>query len=343
MLIFASADWTRRVLRPGVAWLRALPVLFLLPMSASAAVLLNEFEHTATGTDRIEVYNTRSDTTIDLSTWYLENDLGATFALSGLLGPNGHASFVTIGSIVTDGGLIELYDGALPFPRDSVPFGDAGGAPLPPPVGSYSCGRSPDGVNSGDPAADWNLDTSATFAAANDHPPAKLGMTTVYLNEGGRGGVRASGSCTAPFVELYNRHPSMGVNLNGWRLVDGRSVTLLSGGIPSGGFVVITDFGPNFCFEVSRVLYLFNDVGQRVDQFGIAGQPLPGGNAQSYQRLPDGAFPGGPYDGFDFATSGGGTSFFVLPKTPGNTNQLDVAAPETVESLSWGEAKGRYR
>ena len=59
--------------------------------------------------------------------------------------------------------------------------------------------------------------------------------------------------------------------------------------------------------------------------------------------MPDGAVPGGPFDGFDFATSGGGLRFFVVPKTPGFTNEDPVSVGETIRPMSWGETKGRYR
>ena len=45
---------------------------WLLPVSgASATVLINEFERTGTGMDRIELVNTRPDTTYDLNGWRL--------------------------------------------------------------------------------------------------------------------------------------------------------------------------------------------------------------------------------------------------------------------------------
>lgn len=311
---------------------------------ASADVLLNEFERTGTGTDRIELVNTRADTSYSLTGWYVANQLGSSFALSGILGPGGHAAFLTAGAIVTDGGLIELYDGILPNPRDSVPFGDEGGAPLPPPVGTYSCGRAPDGTRTGDPAADWNLDATSTFAASNDQLPAGLGMTSVFLNEAGNTLVRSGGtSCDAPAVELYNYGPAP-IDVMNWRLVDGRSVTLLSGIIPSGGFLVVTDFPPEFCFELSGVLYLFDVPGRRVDQVGVHGVPLPPVLGESYQRIPDGAVPFGPYDGFNFPTSGGGLSWQVRPHTLGSTNVTEpLPAGGEVGTSSWGRTKIRYR
>ncbi|MBZ0266870.1 lamin tail domain-containing protein, partial [bacterium] len=115
-----------RIFRPVRAFpglLAAAALVVLAAGTAPAQVLINEFEHTGTGTDRIELVNTRPDTTYDLSAWYLENQVGSTFGLSGMLGPSDRKTFVTSGHIVTDGGLIELYDGALLIPHDSVPYG----------------------------------------------------------------------------------------------------------------------------------------------------------------------------------------------------------------------------
>lgn len=323
-----------------VAGLFAALLLAILSGPARAQVLINEFEHTGTGLDRIEVYNTRPDTTYDLSAWYVENQVGSSFPLFGLLGPNAHRSFLTSGHIVLDGGLIELYDGTLLLPRDSVPYGDAGGAPLPPGVGSYSCGRAPDGASTGDPARDWNLDGTATFAVANDHPPAALGSTSVVFNEAGRTPLRANGTCPPPAVELHNKGAAP-MNVDNWLLIDGGSITSLFGAIPPNGFLVISDFDPGFCYEMTGVMYLMTPDGDRVDQVGVHGAPLPPGFALSYQRIPDGS---GPYDGYDFVSSGGGSTWFVAPETLGGTNQPDPGGVEDgfVRS-SWGSTKAEYR
>ena len=129
-----------RIHLPGRSLIRfAVPALLALGVaaSASAQVLINEFEHTGSGTDRVELLNTSPDSTFDLSSWYLENQVGVSFPLSGMLAPGDHKVFPTTGHLVTDGGLIELYDGVLLIPHDSVPYGDTGGAPLPPGVGSW--------------------------------------------------------------------------------------------------------------------------------------------------------------------------------------------------------------
>jgi len=326
---------------------RAIPGLFaaaalllLAAGTAPAQILINEFEHTGTGTDRIELLNTRPDTTYDLSGWYLENQVGSTFALSGLLGPSDRKTFLTTSTIVTDGGLIELYDGALLIPRDSVPYGDTGGAPLPPGVGTYSCGRAPDGASTGDPARDWNLDPTATFSAVNDQAPAMLGASPVVFNEAGRTSVRANGTCPPAIVELFNFAPSP-MSINGWRIIDGRSVTVLFGAVPANGFLLINDFDPNFCYEETGVMYLVTPDEQRVDQVGVHGNPLPPGFSLSYQRIPDGS---GPYDGYDFLSSGGGSTWFIAPQTLGGTNQPNGnGVDEGLMRSTWGSVKSGYR
>lgn len=334
----ASARFAARIFAFG------LTVLVLVAGSAAADVIINEFEHTGTGIDFVEVFNTRADTSYTLTGWYLENDLGNTHALAGVLGPNGYLTFPA-SNIVTDGGQIELYDSTINL-QDVVAYGTGGGAPLPPSVGAYTCSRAPDGIDTGDHAADWNLDETGTFSAANDGPSSGLGIVSVFINEAGRGGMPRGLPGTCPsmeLVEIFNDRATPLV-LSGWRLIDGLDVTMLTGSIPPGGYLVINDFAPNACFQQSRLLYLFNPLGQRVDQLGFAGNPLPPGNANSYQRLPDGALPVGPYNGFDYNSSGGGESLFVVPQTFGDTNQTDVAAPEEVNEIStWGRIKSNYR
>jgi hypothetical protein len=312
-------------------------LLTLLAGSGRATVLINEFERTGGVGDRVELLNAGPDS-VDLTGWTLEN-AGTVFVLSGIVAPGEYSTVPTFGGIVTEGGIIELYDGIIPLPQDAVPYGDQGGAPLPPTLAGWACGRSPDGANSGDPARDWYLDASQTFSAANDHLPANLGMTEVFLNEGGRSGLRAGGTCPGEFVELHNQNPFLPVDIDQWFLSDGRAVVALFGVIPAGGFFVVNDFPEDWCFEQSGVLYLFQPSGRRVDQFGVHPVVLPGPGV-SYQRIPDAS---GPHDGYDFASSGGGVTLLVRPPTVGATNEPEGTPAGEVETLSWGQAKSRYR
>jgi hypothetical protein len=119
-------------------------------------------------------------------------------------------------------------------------------------------------------------------------------------------------------------------------------VTVLFGAVPPNSFLLINDFDPNFCYEQSGVMYLMTPGGQRVDQVGVHGAPLPPGFALSYQRIPDGS---GPYDGYDFPSSGGGVTWFVAPHTLGGTNVPDPSAVsgDGLRHSSWGSTKAGYR
>jgi hypothetical protein len=307
--------------------------------AAAADVVINEFSRTLAGTGMIELYNTRADTAFDLSGWTLVNGQGTVLVLSGILGPNEYKDFPS--SLVLEGGQIELYDGTL-LKRDEVAYGDEGGAPLPPPLGGFSCARAPDGADSGDDAADFNLDASSTFAAPNDNPPAGLGFTDVRINEAGRdpfAAARGGGCPVPPVLELHNVGPAP-VDLSGWWFTDGRAVRVLDGFLPPNGFFLESVFPPAFCFEATGVLYLFAPGGQRVDQVGIRGATLPG-NQASYQKVPDGA---PPFDGFDYLTSGGSSTWVIKPNTFGQSNGEGPVTPVgEIQTRSWAGTKAGYR
>jgi hypothetical protein len=59
---------------------------------------------------------------------------------------------------------------------------------------------------------------------------------------------------------------------------------------------------------------------------------------QTLQRCPDGA---APYDGYNYLTSGGGSSYFVGTQTEGFTNT--GSCPVAVEATTWGQLKATYR
>ncbi|MEZ5063221.1 MAG: hypothetical protein R3B81_00715 [bacterium] len=318
---------------------RAVLLLALLVAApVRADVLLNEFGRTGAGASTVELYNALPDT-VDLTGWFLRNQDGLEVALSGSIAPGEHQTTST-GNLVVEGGQIELYDGTL-LQRDEVSFGDQGGAPLPPP-GAFSCARSPDGTDTDDDAADWNLDSTPTFGATNDHLPANLGFSNVAINEVGRSAFAFGRlACPTPRIELHNKGVTP-VNLNGWFLTDGRQVVPLSGPLPANGFVVVTDFPPLFCFEETHVLYLFGPAGRRFDQVGVLGSSLPPGSLEdSWQRVPDGS---GPYDGYDYATSGGSVTWVIRTSTFGQPNGSGpiTDAPE-LDTETWGRLKAGYR
>ena len=320
----------------------ALPIVLAgaLGRPAGAAVVLNEFER-ASGFDTVEVFNNGA-APVDLTGWAIRNNIGVTVGLAGILPAGGYQTGSSAG-LVLEGGQIELIDISFAV-RDEVAFGDEGGAPLPPLTPGFSCGRSPNGSDSGDDARDWNLDPTATLAAANDHPGATLGGP-VSINElGPFFGFEPRGipTCPVPVVELHNASP-LDFELPGWWLSDGRQVWVLQAGLlPAFGWALPDDAPPGFCPHETGVLYLFAPGGQRVDQIGILGAPPPSGSGVfSLQRIPDG---GGPRDGYDYPTSGGGSEWFLVPPTFGFMNQGPVAAGEpAAEPSTWGMTKARYR
>jgi hypothetical protein len=237
-------------------------------------------------------------------------------------------------ALVPEGGQIELVDGTAVI-RDQVAFGDAGGAPLPPLTGGYSCCRAPNGSDTNNDATDWTLDPSDSFALVNNAPSPILGGHTVKSNEAGTAGAAPSGAfvCSgADLVELYNSGGGL-VSLTGWTLTDGRDVMSLTGfSVGAGSVTVISGFPANFCFEETQVLYLFDNLGRRVDQWGFAGSGLPNSTV-SWQRFPDGS---GPYNGYDFLTSGGGSTVFVAPQSFGFLNGNTPPLPTTPTMSEWG-------
>jgi hypothetical protein len=309
------------VLLLSVSWLPALP--------AGAAVYINEFARGAIN-DQVEIYNSGPGS-VDLTGWFLRNEVNDIQTLAGTLGEDDHTS-ISKPNFVAEGGEIQLVDGALPV--DIVSFGYLGGAPLPPQIAGYSCARYSDGTSTGDDAADWTLDASSTFNAPNDPPAPNLGGQPTNANEigqdpGGPAPFAAAAGCStiAPAVEFYNSGVSS-QSLTGWWITDGNVVHTLSGSVSPGGYLVVTSFPPGFCFEDTGVLYLFDAADVRVDQWGIAPTTIPS-NAVSWQRVADGA---GPKDGYNYATSGGGSTMFIVTETFGGPNP--PSPPGGVPTLS---------
>ncbi|MGQ0722278.1 MAG: FlgD immunoglobulin-like domain containing protein [Candidatus Eiseniibacteriota bacterium] len=304
--------------------MRAIPLFvplgaLLFAATARAEVVINEFDRGG-ALDNVELYN--SGPPQDLTGWQLENGIGDTIDLDGMIGTGGFRSFGKA-AFVPEGGQIELLDGTA-AKRDEVAYGDQGGAPLPPPVGSFSCARHADGADTGNHATDWTLDRTKTLGASNTVPSPTLGARSGVMNELGRlgGGPSRSATCIAfPRVELYNRADTT-ESVTGWFLTDGRDTLTLSGTIAPESVLVFSAFPGNFCFEQTHVIYLFDEMDRRVDQWGIAGTTLPGAT-HSWQRVPDGS---GPFDGWNYATSGGDSTMFVLDHTFGGFNPPPVVA-----------------
>jgi hypothetical protein len=306
-----------------------LAVPFLLARPAAAAVFINEFERHGP-THQIELYNS-GPSAQDLTGWKIRNSSGGELLLSGVLPAEG---FTAPGqaNIVPESGQIELLDGTL-FQQDEVLFGDQGGAPLPPPILGFSCARVSNGLDTGDFAANWTLDRTSTLGASNDGQAPSLGGDPIVMSEIGRTSALEPGRSLAcpvsPQVELYNRC-LFDIVVNGWYMTDGRDTMSLAGTVPVDSFLVISGFPAEFCFEQTRVIYLFDHLGRRVDQWGVRGSTISN-STQSWQRVPAGA---GPFDGFSYATSGGDSSMAVLPETFGTPNPPIL---QNVPTLSeWG-------
>jgi hypothetical protein len=149
-------------------------------------------------------------------------------------------------------------------------------------------------------------------------------------------------------VELYNPFAAL-ANVQGYVISDGDGWCRITGplSIAPGGFLVLTEgvVGEGMdCtgfdlieFGASDVCYLFDANNRRIDQLGITGTPTisPG---QTLQRCPNGA---APYDGYNYLTSGGGTSYIVGAQTEGISNA--GSCPVAVEPATWGQLKATYR
>jgi hypothetical protein len=313
-----------------------LTLLFLLSRPAAATVFINEFDRGGTP-DTVEIFNGGMSAQ-DLTGWYLLNSAGDTLFLSGTIPPDSFATS-TQGDFVAESGQIELLDSTDSL-MDAVPYGDQGGAPLPPP--GYSCARHTDGNKTNNDADDWTLDKTATFGAPNDPPVPELGTVSVVMSEIGRAtgpNPLRAGSCSfTPQIELFNRC-LFDVNVTNWFLTDGRDIQVLSGTVPADSFLVFT-FPTNFCFEETRVIYMFDHLDRRIDQWGIAGSSIVD-ETESWQRVPNGA---GPFDGYDFPSSGGGLSMGIFPETFGGTNPPGVVSvSEGTLPTTWGRIKNFYR
>jgi hypothetical protein len=179
-------------------------------------------------------------------------------------------------------------------------------------------------------AGNWTLDLTSTFGVTNDAPAPSLG-STVVVNEV-RPGVPSA-------VEFYNGSALVvNVDITGWFLSDGNGVAFLAGIVPSGGVLLLN---VPLAIQPTSLVYLFDDLGKRVDQLGFAfGPHLP--PELCLARCPDGA---GPYDGSDWATSGGGTSLFIQQCTLGELNSTlpECGDATAARPTTWGRLRSIYR
>jgi hypothetical protein len=315
----------RRIITAAVT----LTSLGLAPVArpATAQVRLNEMTIRPVGvSESVELYN--GGDTVTLDGWIIHGSKGTyTIPPGTTLPPDSYSTF-DVGDIMYErGGVTSLIDlvrggGRNAVGIDSVYFGTEGSAPLPP--AGTSLARAPDAADGPTPPPDpdldglvWTIDFTPTWGTRNDAPPAQPGISVV-INEfdptppGGQ-----------DLLELYNPTP-VPTALNGWHLVNGDAVLSLNGYALPFLFVLLTT-PTDFDLEATELLYLFRFDGVRVDQIGFHNaRPYPPPPTDCFARCPDGAE---PFLGYDFASSGGGSTFVERPCTPGVSNCTPGSVP----------------
>lgn len=215
---------------------------------------------------------------------------------------------------------------------DQVAYGDSGAAPVSGgiPVGDVPAGgiflpragtgdartfapgdsaaistsRIPDGVDSGDDGADFNLTPNNTPGAANVGTEAALG-TQIFFTR-----VYASG-VNDDAVEFYNARPDQAIDFNQWYLSDGENTQRIN--LPGSAFTHLEPFEKrilrrgepgsfNFSLDYDDVLYLYDASLSRVEQIAWWRNDLAFPADSCMTRTPETA---GSHSGHDWVTSGG--------------------------------------
>jgi hypothetical protein len=315
-----------------------LVVPFLPFQDARASIFLNEIR--VHGIEAVELYNSGPSPQA-LGGWKLRGSNG-DYVIGGgtIINIGQYLTLSDLGNIMDEIGgetwLIDAADGM----QDRVQYGDEGGAPLPHPAATVSLSRAPDAAANPprDPVDDaqfWTLDFTLTFNAPNNAPPPQLGGS-IRINEIDDSAV---GTDT---VEFYNPFAAaIDISLAGWILTDGTTQVPLTGTVPGGGvFALVVPTS----IETARLAYLFDPAGIRVDQAGMAGGPIAL-EGFCYGRCPDGA---GPSHGYNYVTSGGGTTWLPLPCSMGVRNILvpgcyGTSVPEAnLRESPWGGLKRSF-
>lgn len=285
-------------------------------------VVANEFA--PKGTEWVEIYNPTA-AAVSLQGWYADDAAcGTGTSVIGAVTLDPGATYVIDASQPGDnftfdnsGGTMYLCD-ASHNEVDQAGYGYLGGAPISHAQSGINntTARTPNGTDTDDPARDWNVATTPTKNAPNTAPAVLLG-SSLTINE-----VEYAGSSASSRVELYNP-TAEAIDLNGWLFSDGdrppwaiitTTTTLLPGEVY---FFPYSDLN-NGGIGGTDVSYLFTPTGIRVDQLGWNGVTL----VNSAQRICDGE---GPNDGYNWATSGGGSTLLDLPQTYGALNCLPDA------------------
>jgi hypothetical protein len=298
-------------IKSGARFLFVAAVLLLAGRGAAQAagkVFLNELS--IVGSEGAEVYNLGPDP-VNLTGWRIVGTDGFYQFVAGTILDPGEYLAVSTANIQDDiGGETSLIDFAS-NEQDGVNYGQEGGAPLAQAGGSLC--RAPDG--SADPprstpedARFWTIDFTPTPGGMNNAPMANLG-SSVKINE--IDDTNPNGDAVEFFNPTALANP---ISLAGWRLTDGHNVAFLTGVIQGGDVLVLA---VDTEIEITRLAYLFNDLGVRVDQVGLAGAPIQ--PVACIGRCPDGA---GPSRGFNYATSGGGATWIPMTCTVGDLNAM---------------------
>ena len=297
---------------------------------------------TIQGAEWVELYNS-SPAPKNVSGWKIREGAEQQLIPGGTVIPGHGYTAISLTGIMNDvGGEVVLID-LQQERQDGVFYGQVGSAPLPPSTAlaaAPTLARAPDVSTLGtvplsDPDTDgafWTIDNTATLGALNNAPTPLLG-TSLLINE--VHSIVGGGDA----VELYNP-TNVTIPLAGWALCNGLEFMGLAGGVPGHGFTVITT-GPTFDVDDLDLLYLFDAGGVRRDQLGWTGGPFDPPTPESANlclgRFHDGD---GPSLGYDWISSGGGTTFLVLGCTLGGQNGGTAGVPDRrIITVSFGRMK----
>lgn len=334
--------------RSILVWVSVLVPLLVCHAPAAQAeprvIFINEV--VAQGAEVIELYNSQLAPK-NISGWRIKEGGDEKVLPGGTVIPGHGYLAVSLDGILGDiGGELILID-LLGERQDAVSYGQLGSAPLPPGsslAATTTLCRAPDAsifsiVPPDDPDTDglyWTLDPTGTIGGANDAPAPLLG-SNIEINE-----IRSNPG-GGDQVELYN-HTNNTLLVSGWSLCNGLGFQLISGAVPAHGFLVITT-GATFDVDAVDLLYLFDAGGVRRDQLGWTGGPLEPMAPESAQLCPGRFQDGdGPNLGFDWVSSGGGSTLLVMNCTLGGPNggTSDVETPQPARITTWGQLKARY-
>jgi len=251
-------------------------------------ILISEF---STSPDSIELYN-KCDTAVSLDGWTLS---GKSISSGITIPPYGFFVLNTTNvsglNLWRTGGNIVLKD-VSNNTIDSVSYGKFG--PCPAPLKNESASRDSLETDTGDNAEDFNLDPTPTFGNKNDVPAAKLGKGDIFINEVYFNDTIRD-SC---YIEIYNRGGE-DINIQDWSVVLNKRIVFPDTIIPAKATYTISKSLFPVSYSDTYNIYLFNDFGERVDEFGWYGASRSPDS--SWCIIPDGIR--SAYNGYNWETS----------------------------------------